>query len=497
MKHVLSDIILQQLSEFITSNLALYFPKERWNDLERNIANASKEFGFDNVEKFILHILSTPLTREHVEVLAASLTISETYFWREPQTFEALEKTIIPGLVKKRQKGEKRIRIWSAGCSTGEEPYSIAIALDRTIPDIKDWNISILATDINPKMLHKAITGEYGQWSFRAVPQWLKEKYFVKKTNNRFEIIPEIKSMVKFEYLNLAKDIYPSSLNDTNAMDIIYCRNVLMYFTQDRFRQVAQGLYKSLIQGGYLIVSASELSIQNFLDFVPINIPGMVLYRKSSGKIENQHKFIIDTTFPEPVWFQTPTEPVQPFESIKPIPLEKESDILRPKEIPEPIVSKYEASLKSYSQGNYADVTEKLLENCHTSEEQVLLIRALANQGKLAEAMQSCTKAIAADKIDPRLYYLYATILKEKNLLEEAITSLKHAIYLDPEFILSYYSLGNIYKQIGNARNAKKYYDIVLSILNKCNQEDIVFESEGLTAGRFREIINASFQANT
>jgi chemotaxis protein methyltransferase CheR len=497
MKHTLSDIILQQLSEFITSNLALYFPKERWDDLERNIANASKEFGFDNVEKFILHILSTPLTLEHVEVLAASLTISETYFWREPQTFEALEKTIIPGLVQKRQKGEKRIRIWSAGCSTGEEPYSIAMALDRTIPDIKDWNVSILATDINPKILHKATTGEYGQWSFRGVPQWLKEKYFVQKSNNRFEIIPEIKNMVRFEYLNLAEDIYPSSLNDTNAMDIIYCRNVLMYFTQDRFRQVVRGFYKSLMQGGYLIVSASELSIQNFLDFVPINFPGMVLYRKSSGKIENQHKFISDTTYPEPVLFQTSMEPVQPFESTKPIPLEKESDVPKTKDIPEQIVSKYEVSLKSYSQGNYADVIEKLQNDGHSSEEQVLLIRALANQGKLAEAMQSCEKAIAADKIDPRLYYLYATILKEKNLLEEAITSLKHAIYLDPEFILSYYSLGNIYKQLGNARNAKKYYDIVLSILNKCNQEDIVFESEGLTTGRFREIINASLQANT
>lgn len=217
MKHTLPDNILLQLSEFIASNLALNFPKERWGDLERNIVNTAKEFGYNDVEKFILHIISAPLTREHIEILAANLTISETYFWREPQTLEALEQIIIPRLIRQRQKGEKRIRIWSAGCSTGEEPYSIAIALNRTIPNIKDWNISILATDINPRTLRKATTGEYGQWSLRGVPQWLKEKYFVQKPNNKFDIITEIKSMVKYEYLNLAEDIYPSSLNNTIA----------------------------------------------------------------------------------------------------------------------------------------------------------------------------------------------------------------------------------------------------------------------------------------
>src|SRR3989339_531742 len=242
MKLTLPENTLLHLSDFIAANLALNFPKERWNDLERNIISASNEFGYKEVEEFIRRIISSPLTREHIEILTAHLTNNETFFWREHETFELLEQKILPELMRLR-KVEKRIRIWSAGCSTGEEPYSIAIALTRCIPDIKDWNITIHASDISPRILRTASLGLYSQWAFRNAPQWLKTTYFTPGENNKFELIPEIKNMVKFEYLNLAVDVFPSPVNNTNAMDIIFCRNVLMYFTEDRFRQVTHRLY--------------------------------------------------------------------------------------------------------------------------------------------------------------------------------------------------------------------------------------------------------------
>lgn len=495
MKPTLSDNTLAKLSEFIASNLALNFPKERWVDLERNVLVAATEFGYTDLEEFINRIVSSPLTQEHVDILAANLTIGETYFWREPQTFEALEKIIIPELIHHRQKGEKRIRIWSAGCSSGEEPYSIAIALRRLIPFIKDWNISILATDINPRSLHKASLGEYGQWSFRSTPSWLKEKYFIQKPNNRFEVIPEIKGMVKFEYLNLAEDIYPSTLNETNAMDIIYCRNVLMYFSQDRFRQVARGFYNSLVQGGYLLVSASELSLQNFPDFTPVNVQGMVLYKKTAGKIRKLRQTTTETQ-PEPVIFQFIPEPENTAESVMYQPQIVETEILKRVEVPIHIDTNYEKSLKYYSQGRYKEVIDTLQNDELNNEEQILLVRTLANLGKLADALKVCEKAIVLNKVEPRLHYLYATILQENNQLDEAVASLKRAVYLDSNFVLSYFSLGNIYRQLGNTNAAKKYYEIVASILNKSNHEAILFESEGLTVGRFKEIINASLKAS-
>lgn len=493
MKFTLPENILLQLSEFIAAKLALNFPKERWNDLERNIVSASNEFGYKEVEGFIYRLMSSPLTHEHIEILTAHLTNNETFFWREHETFNVLEQKILPELITLRQ-DEKRIRIWSAGCSTGEEPYSIAIALSKLIPNISEWNITILATDISPRILRKATAGLYSQWSFRNTPEWLKENYCMPKENNKFELIPAIKSMVKFEYLNLADDVFPSPLNNTNAMDVIFCRNVLMYFTHDRFRQVTRGLYNSLIQGGYLVVSASELSLQNFTEFTPINVPGMVIYQKTSKKIKDRHKITFVEPPPEPVPFQLPQKPDHPIEWIKFKPYEIEKEIPDSENISKQIVPIYEETLKSFSQGNYEDVIDNLQTDHQNVEAQILLIRALANKGDLIEALKTCEETIAKNKLDPRLHYLYATILQENNQLTEAVASLKCAIYLDTNFVLSYYSLGKIYQRLGDLKNAKKSFAIVLSILNKCEGEEILFESEGLTAGRFKEIINATIQ---
>lgn len=497
MRKIYSDNSLLQLSEFIASNLALNFPQERWNDLERNIESAAKGFGFNDIGNFIYYIISSPLTRTNIETLASYLTIGETYFWGEPKTFDALEKTIISELVEKRKNGDKRIRIWSAGCSTGEEPYSIAIALKKAIPDIKEWNISILATDINPRSFLKAKTGEYSQWSFRGNSEWLKLKYFSPKPNNRFEIIPEIKNMVKYEYLNLAEDTYPSSINGTNALDIVFCRNVLMYFTQDRFRKVVQGLYSSLLPDGYLVVSASELSQQNFVDFTPRNIHGMIFYQKKPTSTAEQYKAPIEERSPEPTKFQRMVEYEINTEKTPVISIKTESKELIPDNTSLPLLSFYEESLKAYSQGNYAEVVDDLNRDQQTPEEQLLFIRALANQGKLKKALQVCKKVDSENKLNPRFQYLYATILQENNQPEEAIISLKRAIYLDSDFVLAYYFLGNIYLQLDDAETAKKYFEIAVSILNNCKQEDILFESEGINTGRFREIINTYLQKST
>ena len=496
MKRSLPENMMIELSEYISANLALHFPRERWDDLARNITAASKQFGYTNVEEFIQYIITTPISRENVEVLAANLTISETYFWRETQTFSALEHQIIPELIQ-RKKGENRIRVWSAGCCSGEEPYSIAIAFNRMIRGIQNWNISILATDINTGNLNKAKIGEYGQWSFRGTPNWLKEQYFTLKPNKKFEIIPSIKKMVKYEYLNLADDIYPSPLNETNAMDVIYCRNVLMYFSQERFRQVVKGLYNSLTEGGYLVVSASELSQLNFQDFVPVNVSGMVLYQKASihtkfqkpihsidelkSKVDSDETFII-------------SESIETIEKVVKIIPKIEYEIFT--DIDEPVISDsdYEEAQLFYSRGNYDKVIDKLQKDKLSLKEQILLIRSYANLGNFIEAIKSCEKAIAGNKLDPRLHYLQATILQENNQPEEAVVSFKRSIFLDTNFVLSYFSLAKIYERQDKRVNANKCYENILNILNKCGQDEILPESEGITAGRFREIIYASLQ---
>ena len=268
MKPTLPDSVLSQLSQFVAAKTALHFAPERWGELEHKVSAAAKEFGFTGKEEFIQWLVSSSLTSGQLDMLASYLTIHETYFWREPQVFDALLAHVLPALVRSRENNSRCIRIWSAGCASGEEPYSIAIALCRAISVLKDWHITILATDINTCILNKAMAGVYSPWSFRNAPSWLKEGYFHCKVDGSLEILPEIRKMVSFAYLNLAEDIYPSALNNTSAMDIIFCRNVLMYFVSERARQVGQGLYRSIEEGGWLMVGASELSQFLFPQFI-------------------------------------------------------------------------------------------------------------------------------------------------------------------------------------------------------------------------------------
>jgi chemotaxis protein methyltransferase CheR len=434
------------------------------------------------------------MTREDVAVLTSHLTINETYFWREPETFEALERSILPDLIRSRQ-GQKRIRIWSAGCSTGEEPYSIAIAIHRAIPRIEDWNITILATDINPRILYRASAGVFTQWSFRNAPVWLKENYVSRKDKDMFEILPGIKRMVTFEYLNLADGVFPSMLNDTSAMDIIFCRNVLMYFSEKRRSQVVRGLFNSLIHNGFLVVSASELSLQSLSDFTTVNYPGMVLFQKTSKNLRAERQVPAEAPVPAPLDHTWQPSPVSTIEDPEPQLRERENEALPESEIPLHILPRIDKALELYAQGNYAEVSEMLQQNDLTSEEQILAIRAYANQGKTDRALQSCAMAITADKLNPGLHYLYATLLQEDHQLEKAAASLKRAIFLDSNFVLSYYSLGRIYRRLGDVTSAKRCADNVLTILNTCGQDEILLESGGLTAGRFREIVIAADHA--
>ncbi|HEY4487538.1 MAG TPA: protein-glutamate O-methyltransferase CheR, partial [Candidatus Paceibacterota bacterium] len=260
--------------------MGLHFPQERRRDLVRGIEAAALEFGFDSKERCIEWLLSSPLRKDQIEILASYLTVGETYFFRDKHTFDALEQTILPELIRRRRDQDRRLRIWSAGCCTGEEAYSIAIQLSQCLPNHADWNITILATDINPDFLQRASAGRYGEWSFRSSPAWIKDRYFRKISGSRYEILPHLKKMVTFSYLNLAADTYPSLINNTNAMDVILCRNVLMYFAPAQVKKARQNFYRALVPDGWLIVSAVETSPLLFDDFSTVSFPGALLYRK-------------------------------------------------------------------------------------------------------------------------------------------------------------------------------------------------------------------------
>ena len=156
MSVALSRNLLAQLSQFVASRVGLNFPQERWGELANGMASAAQGQGSRDAEAYVQWLLSSPLTRREIETLASHLTVGETYFFREKSSFDILEEVVLPELIRLHRGDAMRLRIWSAGCCTGEEPYSVAMLLDMKIPNLTDWNVTILATDINPRFLEIA-----------------------------------------------------------------------------------------------------------------------------------------------------------------------------------------------------------------------------------------------------------------------------------------------------------------------------------------------------
>ena len=447
-----------RLSEYIENRMGLHFPPERLADLERGIRAAAVDFGFKTVESCVAWLLSSTLSPAQSKVLASHLTIGETYFFRDKKIFELIEGHVLPAIIHSRRGQEQHIRIWSSACSSGEEPYSLAILLTKMLPDLKEWNVSILATDIAPQSLKKASEGIYGEWSFRDTPHWVRDRYF-RKTKKQFEIAPHIKRMVSFSYLNLAEDPYPAIITATNAMDIIFCRNVLMYFSRQRAGAVLHNLSRCLVDGGWLVIGPIEIQGTALPPHLhPTRFPGAVLYRKgaepegTSGTSQAAREKLagIRKTAPA-VTTRRFTPPAQ----------------AKPPIFAEP--------------GRPAGEPGALSEQA----------RLLADQGKLVEALALCKEAIQSDKLNPALHYLQANVLQEMGNTGEAAAALKRALYLDQDFVIAHFALGHLMQRQGRYREAEKHLGLARSLLQAYGRDEVPPEAEGMSAGRLLKIIAA------
>ena len=447
MTHALDAGLLAAVSEAVEAQLGLHYPQERWPDLERGLRGAAEELGFAGVEECARALAFAALGQRQIDALAAHLTIGETYFFRDPAVFKALRQQVFPALVREREGRAKRLRIWSAGCCTGEEPYSIAIALREALPDIDDWRVTILATDINPRFLHKAVAGIYGPWSFRGVPDDTRSTWFHPRAEGRFEVVPEVREMVTFACLNLVEDVWPSLATGTNAMDLIVCRNVLMYFATERVRQVLAGFQRALVPDGRLIVSPTEASRELFAGFPPAENPGIALFRKQAP--------------PTP---PTPATPARPAAAA-------------PRAVPAVRPAPVARALPVAARDHAAEA------------------RRLANDGHLTGALAACDRALAGERLVPAHHYLRGIILLEQGIAAGAVTALRRALYLDPDFALAHFTLGHVLLRQGRQTDARRSFANARALLRACAPDALPPESEGLTASRLLAILTSMEEA--
>ena len=487
-----------RLSEVIAARTGLHFPLERRADLRRALGEAATEFGFDDGDACADWLLSTSLSRQELGKLARHLTIGETYFFRERPSFNALATHVLPVLIHRKRNGDRRLRLWSAACSTGEEAYSLAMLMQQVLPDWRDWNINILATDINPQFLHKAEAGIYGEWSFRECGSDLRERFFSPVGDRRYRVRADVRDMVTFSELNLAQDAFPSPATDTNAMDLVLCRNLLIYFTPAHARRLIGNLRQSLVDDGWLIVSPSECSQSLFGGFEPVNFPGSILYRKRDAHEERRVN--------EPPFTMTmdlaPQTSIPPPAPLPPLPRREEPVAAAPEIFADapshPLAGELTAAEMLYADGEYAEAAARLrgaLASPAISRIQLralgLLTRALANQGALGEALAASERWIAADKLEPTAHYLHAMVLQEIGERTRARAALQRSIYLDPAFTLAHFALGNHARAEARSAEAQRHFHNAADLLRGRASDEVVPESEGLTAGRLREIISA------
>jgi chemotaxis protein methyltransferase CheR len=318
------------------------------------------------------------------------------------------------------------------------------MVLRKLLPDIADWRITILATDVNPRFLKKAALGHYGQWSFRGVPASVREENFHQVQEGTWEIALAIRKMVSFSALNLAEDTYPSLVNDTNAMDVIFCRNVLIYFSREHAAKVASKMYQSLLEGGWLFTSPPEVSGDVFSRFATVREPGIIALRKQT----------------QPVARATDRPPAP-----RPAPASRAPS--RAVAVEAPAAEKI---------GPRADLA---------------LARKLANEGRLSEALLECDKAIAEDRLLAASHYLRGVILQEKAAFEPAREALRRALFLDPDLVVAHFALGNLLRRQDRWKDAAKSFENARALLQKYPPAAELPESDGVTAGRLLSIVES------
>lgn len=408
-------------------------------------------------------------TKGEFSALIDEITIGETYFFRYPEQFDALRQYLIPERVAQ-QRHDRTLRVWSAGCASGAEPYSLSIICRRDLTTLlRGWQVSILGTDINHRALAQARVGEFSNWELRTMSEEMKRRCF-RPSGKSWAIMPEYRKDLHFEHQNLVENVEPFTRAHAGMFDIVLCRNVMIYFAPEIMRRVIQSCRECLASGGWLLVGHAEpyLEIANFLS--PVSIAGITAYRKedeASVAAMTSRRWLTD-----PSSVLSETETGLGFDS--PI-------VAEPEFTPTWTVAPQEQPMLERSHAVAPHTTM-------SAEDHLAEIRRHVNEGDWTAALSACQLAISQRTLEPRLHYLHALISEHLGSESAAETALSRAIYLDRNFALAHYHLGRCLAHRGNRSAAARSFRNALRTLASSDDRNALPMADGLTVGELREI---------
>lgn len=412
--------------------------------------------------------------------LVTEITVGETYFFREPRQFDAIRHQIIPSLLS-RQARERPLRVWSAGCATGEEPYTLAIVL-------RELGLAgaahIVATDLSRAALTKARQARYTKWSLRGVSDEVVRTYF-EHAHDRFLLAPSIRDAVDFRYLNLAEDSYPSPSAGVWGMDLILCRNVLIYFGADTVARVARRLLDSLSDDGWLLLGASDPPLG---DLVPCDVvatgAGLAYRRPGRGDTRPGTTVAVTPIFVRPE--QPP--PVPPPAGSGP------TGVVIP-EAPADDLNGIVGADAERNDDGATNLAARLVQHDEPDPiPWILRVRSLANRGDLDAAGRACTTALDHHRTSAELTYLHAALLAEAGHDSEAAAAARRALYLDRGFVVAHFALGRALARLGDTAGARRAFHNAERLLAAGNPTELVPASDGEPAGRLVEMARAQLR---
>lgn len=410
---------------------------------------------------------------EEWAALEAELTIGETYFFRYPEQFQALRETILPDILEAAAES-RRLRIWSAGCATGAEAYSVAILLREVLGEqLASWHVSILGTDINDTFLAQAREARFGRWALRSLDAAQRSAWFT-RDGDEWRLKSEHRAMVRFQRGNLLDLLGPAPPLELADFDLILCRNVLIYFHPTRMAEVASALVDRLQPHGWLLVGHAEPNPEFGRFAQAVSLPGTAAYRRLDGEPlpqarqtwSPQAETAAELVIPPTVW--GPAAPAAPGPISPPrAPIEAEA----------PPPSRTGA-------GHGPDAAAVRDE-----------VRQLADLGDFHAAELKCRAALDLWPEDAGLQFYAGLVAQALGRLGAAEDALRRAAYLDGGFILALYHLGLVRLARGRAEAGRKAVAAAAQLAGTLAVSERLREGAGLTAGELRELARVQLDA--
>lgn len=473
-----TDAEIETFSEFLVKVSGLHFDQRNRKILERGVARRMRVVAAPSVQAYYAYLCRYQESRHELKKLVALLTIGETSFFRYEPHFAALTDVVIPELIE-RNRATRRIRIWSAGCSSGEEVYSLAILFLDRFPQLAGWDISILGTDISKNALAAARKGVYRDRAVRNVGPERLSSWFV-RSGSTWAVAERPRSLVRFDFLNLQGESYPDPKSGTAECDMIFCRNVMIYFRPETSRAIVGRLHRALRPGGFLFLGHAETLGSGFLDFKRCQHQGGSYYRAGGPPEAPSRGGGLARSAASAAAPEADQDKKQPRLSFL------ENDHLNSKlsKITGSYCADEKTILLSEKENNRTSSPDYVkVDACAVDTPQVLLDRGfvLADQGRFSEALQLCQKVLLQDDLCARGYLLRGLIYDHQGDSASAAEDYRRTILLDIKSLMAHYHLGQLHWRARRRSEAIRSLHGVVRMLRKLPLPERVPDSGEMT----------------